>query len=48
MKFDQGLLGGVVVIEGSAKVANPAAWDGKLYRALGDCSEAGVALKAVP
>jgi len=47
-RFDASLLGGVVVIEGEGRLAEPAAWEGALYRPAGEEASRAVPVRAVP
>lgn len=47
-RFDGHLLGGVVVVEGTALARHPTAWDGSLYREVGSVREAPFPLRLIP
>jgi hypothetical protein len=47
-RWDAGLLGGAMVIEGSALAPRLTGWKGRLYRPAGEAKARTVRLKAVP
>ena len=47
-RFDRGLFGGTVVIEGSGVAASMAGWDGHLYRPSRDASTRRAKIRAIP